>query len=90
MLQYNHMINTVSITDLKQNTAFIIKSAKTSGQPVVVLQRSEVAAVLLDPDYYKILEQSLEDLEDLRDIELRKNEPTIPMDKVMKKIFAKK
>ena len=83
------MINTVSITDLKQNTASIVKRAKASGQPVVVLQRSEVAAVLVDPDYYKVLEQALEDLEDLRDIELRKNEPTVSMDEYLKKRFGK-
>ena len=83
------MINTVSITDLKQNTASVVKKAKSSGQPVAVLQRSEVAAILLDPDYYKILEQALEDLEDLRDIELRKNEPTVSMDEYLKKRFAK-
>ena len=83
------MINTVSITDLKQNTADVVKNMKSSGQPVVVLQRSEVAAVLLDPDYYKVLEQALEDLEDLQDIELRKNEPTISMDEYFKKRFGK-
>ncbi len=83
------MINTVSITDLKQNTALIVKNAKTSGKPVVILQRSEVAAVLLDPDYYKKLEQALEDLEDLQDIELRKNEPTVSMDEYLKKRFNK-
>lgn len=80
------MINTVSITDLKQNTADVVKKMKSSGQPVVVLQRSEVAAVLLDPDYYKILEQALEDLEDLRDIELRKNDPTVSSEEVAKKL----
>ena len=80
------MINTVSITDLKQNTASVVKKAKSSGQPVVVLQRSEVAAILLDPDYYKMLEQALEDLEDLRDIELRKYDPTVPAEEVAKKL----
>lgn len=84
------MINTVSITDLKQNTADVVKKMKSSGQPVVVLQRSEPTAVLVDPNYYDMLERALEDLEDLRDIELRKNEPTIPMEEVMKKIAAKK
>lgn len=83
------MINTVSITDLKQNTADVVKKMKSSGQPVVVLQRSEPAAVLVDPDYYEILEAALEDLEDLRDIELRKNEPTVSMDEYLKKRFGK-
>ena len=83
------MINTVSITDLKQNTADVVKKMKSSGQPVVVLQRSEPAAVLVDPDYYEILEEALEDLEDLRDIELRKNEPTVSMDEYLKKRFSR-
>ncbi len=83
------MINTVSITDLKQNTASVVKKVKSSGQPVAVLQRSEVAAVLIDPDYYEILEGAVEDLEDLRDIELRKNEPTVSMDEYLKKRFGK-
>lgn len=82
------MINTVSITDLKQNTADVVKRVKT-GEPLVVMQRSEPAAVLVDPDYYELLEEALEDLEDLRDIELRKNEPTVSMDKYLEKRFGK-
>lgn len=80
------MINTVSITDLKQNTADVVKRVKTSGGPLVVMQRSEPAAVLVDPEYYEILEEALEDLEDLRDIELRKNDPTVPAEEVAKKL----
>ena len=80
------MINTVSITDLKQNTADVVKKMRTSGEPVMIIQRSEPAAVLVDPDYYETLEAALEDLEDLRDIELRKNDPTVPADEVAKKL----
>lgn len=80
------MINTVSITDLKQNTADVVKKMKSSGQPVVVLQRSEPTAVLIDPDYYEILEKSLEELEDLKVIEERKDEPTVSSKQVAKKL----
>lgn len=83
------MISTVSITDLKQNTASIVKKAKSSGKPVAVLQRSEVAAILLDPEYYERLEQALEDLEDLQAIVERKNEPTVPFEKYFNKRFGK-
>lgn len=83
------MINTVSITDLKQNTADVVKKLRTSGGSVVVMQRSEPAAVLVDPDYYEMLERALEDFEDLRDIELRKNEPTRSLDKYLDKRFGK-
>lgn len=83
------MISTVSITGLKQNTKKVVDDVKSSGKPTMVLQRSEIAAVLVDPDYYQMLEEALEDLEDLRDIELRKNEPTVSLDKYLEKRFGK-
>ena len=84
------MINTVSITDLKQNTAKVVKRVKEEGKPVVILQRSEPTAVLIDPKYYETLQQALEDLEDLMDVETRKNEPVIPFDKYFEKRFKRK
>ncbi len=83
------MINLVSITDLKQNTSGVINQVKTKGEPVAVIQRSELAAVLVSPKHYKKLEEALEDLDDLRVIEERKNEPTIPFETVAKKLGLK-
>lgn len=83
------MLNTVSITNLKQNTSDVVKRVRISGKPVVVMQRSEPAAVLVDPDYYEILEQALEDLKDLQAIEDRKNEPSVPFEEYFKKRFGK-
>lgn len=80
------MLNTISITELKQNTASVVKNVRESGGSVVVMQRSEPAAVLVDPEYYSALEAALEDLEDLRDIELRKNEPTVSSAEVARKL----
>lgn len=81
-----YMINTVSITDLKQNTAQILKGVKTSGKPTLVLQRSQIAAVLVDSEYFNLLEKALEDIADIQAIEERKNEPLIPFEKVAKKM----
>lgn len=78
------MINTVSITDLKQNTSNVVKKLKKDGKSVVVLQRSKIAAVLVDPQYFSILEESLEDLIDLKAIEDRKKEKRISFDEVVK------
>lgn len=83
------MLNTVSITDLKQNTAGVIAKVKSTGRPVVVIQRSEPAAVLVEPDHYELLEQALEDIEDLRDIEARKNEVGTPFEDYFNKRFKK-
>ena len=80
------MINAVSITDLKQNTAKIIGRVKTEGKSLIILQRSKAAAILVDPDYYDILEEALENVSDLKTIEDRKNEPRIPFEKVAGKL----
>lgn len=79
------MINTASITDLKQNTASIIKKLG-EGKSVVILQRSQTAAVLVDPDYYALLEEALETSSDLKAIEERKNEPTVSFEEIAKKL----
>lgn len=80
------MINTISITDLKQKAAAVITKVRSSGMPLVVMQRSKPAAVLVDPEYYKALEGALEDLEDLKAIEERQKEPNIPLKEVAQKL----
>lgn len=80
------MINTVSITGLKQNIAGVIKKIRSEGKPMVIIQRSEPAAVLLDPEYYEVLEKALEDKIDLKAIEDRKNEPRKSSRVVAKKL----
>lgn len=80
------MINAVSITDLKQNTSKIIGKVREEGKSLVILQRSKAAAVLVDPDYYDILEEALENALDLKIIEDRKNEQTTPFENVAKKL----
>ena len=83
------MINTTSITDLKQNMAGIIKRLREEGKSVVILQRSQAAAVLVDPDYYALLEDTLETSSDLKAIEERKDEPTVSFEEVSKKLDSK-
>ena len=83
------MINTVSITDLKQNTSKVIGKVREDGRSLVILQRSKAAAVLVDPDYYDILEEALEDLADLKAIEDRKRDATVSFDKYFIKRFGK-
>ncbi len=80
------MINTASITDLKQNTASIIKKLQEEGKSVVILQRSQAAAVLVDPNYFAILEEALETSIDLKAIEKRKNEQTVSLEEIARKL----
>jgi len=81
-----NMINTASITDLKQNTASIIKKLQEEGKSVVILQRSQAAAVLVDPNYFAILEEALETSIDLKAIEERKNEQTVSLEEIARKL----
>ena len=80
------MIDTVSITDLKQNTSSVVKKMQRGGKSIVVLQHSKPAAILVDPDYYTFLEQALEDLYDLKAIEERKSESKVSFTDVAKKL----
>lgn len=82
-------MNTVSITDLKQNTASVINKIKAGGKPMVVLQRSKPAAILVDPKYWESIEQALEDAEDIQAIEDRKDEPTVSLDEYFIKRFKR-
>ena len=85
-VRYNVYMQTVSITDLKQNTKAVIRRVRDSKRPLFVLQRSQPAAVLLNPKQYEAYEQFLEDRDDLQVIEDRKNEPTASLEKVAKEL----
>jgi prevent-host-death family protein len=80
------MLNTVSITDLKQNTSKIVGEVKSSGQDVTVMQRSRPTVTLIDAQKYQDLIRRLEDFEDIRSIEESKNEPHIPWEKVKQEL----
>ncbi|MBZ5591805.1 MAG: type II toxin-antitoxin system Phd/YefM family antitoxin [Acidobacteriia bacterium] len=53
----------IAITDLRQNSARIVKSLRTERRPVVILQRGRAAAVLENVDDYEMRLQRLELLE---------------------------
>ena len=83
------MIDTISITDLKQNASSVLKMVKDEGKTIMVLQRSKAAAMLVEPEYFSLLEKSLEDLEDLQAIKKRISEPTVSCEDVAKKFNSK-
>lgn len=43
----------IPITDLRQDAAAVVRSVQVSGEPVVIMQRSHAAAVLLSVDAYE-------------------------------------
>ena len=69
-----------------------LQTIKTKGakaipddMPVYLIVNSKTKSVLVPPDEYEMLIEALEDLEDMRAIEERKNEKTIPFEKFFSK-----
>jgi antitoxin YefM len=54
------------VSDFRANAAGMIEQVKTSGRPLVLTQRGESAAVLLDVAVYAELIEELELLSDVR------------------------
>jgi len=54
------------VSDFRANAAEMIEQVKTSGRPLVLTQRGESAAVLLDVAVYSELIEELELLSDVR------------------------
>ncbi|MBI3443768.1 type II toxin-antitoxin system Phd/YefM family antitoxin [Candidatus Woesebacteria bacterium] len=66
---------TVSVTDLKQNTASILKNVVKTGEPITIFQRSKPRAILADIEYFKALEEAVLNLTDSMEAERAKKEP---------------
>lgn len=82
--------NTLSISQLRQNTAEAINSVVASKQPTVIFQRSKPKAVLVDYDYYNTLEDSVLDFLDAREAEKAKTEAKIPFTQYLQKRWGDK
>ncbi len=65
-------IQTESVSGLRNNYEKVLK--QLSSGPVLLLQRSKLAAVLVAPDTWNALMRELEDLRDLVDIQQAKLE----------------
>jgi len=68
-------MQTASISQLKQQTAALINQAANSVEPIEIMQRSKVRAILVNRDYFSALEEAVMDLADALEAERAKNEP---------------
>lgn len=60
-------MNTVSVTELRQDATNILNSVVANQSPVYVIQNSKAKVVMLDAAYYLALQEALEDYEDILD-----------------------
>lgn len=74
-------MRTITLQDLRSRGA----KAIPDGRVVYLIVNSKTKAVLVPPEEYETLIEALEDLEDIRIIEERKNEGTIPFEQVFPK-----
>ncbi len=54
----------ISVSQLRQNAARILKEAQANGEPWVVVSRSRPVAVILSPDAYQAMQKRLRELEE--------------------------
>ncbi len=80
-------MNTISITDLRQNATKILDRVESSSEPTYVLQNSRVKAVILDAKSYEMLEDYMDGLEAQ---EALKEPGGIPIEEYVRKRWGKK
>ena len=71
---------------MRTTTLSTIKSlgskAIPDNAPIYLIVNSQVKSVLVPPEEYEMMVQALEELEDIKFIEERKHEKTVPFEKV--------
>lgn len=58
----------MAVSQVRENMAELIDDARLSKEPVYVTRRGKTVAVIVDPDIFKELMESAEDLIDLEEI----------------------
>jgi len=77
---------TVSVSDLRRDTARLLQRAGESDEPVYITQHGRPKAVLLGYQVYERLMAQLEDLADLGSVRERADEPTRPFAEFLQEI----
>ena len=78
-------VNTLSISELRKNTASVIEAVFKRKEPKMILQRSKPKAILVDIGYFNALEEMLFDITDSNEAEKAKKEKKDSFDEYIKK-----
>lgn len=76
---------TLPISELRQHAAAIIDDVVSKQQPMVIIQRSQPRAVLVDVMYFQALEDAVLDATDATEAEKAKKEKRVPLVNYLKK-----
>jgi len=69
----------ISISQLRQHAARLVRHVKDSQEPVVIMTRSKPSAVLVDVDYFSSLEEAVMDVTDSNEAERALKESKRPL-----------
>lgn len=81
--------NTLSISDLRKNTASVIETIFKKKEQRIILQRSKPKAVLVDIEYFRALEDLLFYITDSNEAERAKKEKGLPFNHYINKRWGK-
>lgn len=83
-------MNTVSVTDLRQDATNILNHVVATQMPTYIIRNSKARAVILDAEYYGNLQETIEDFMDVIDSQKALKEPgAILFEDYEKKRFGK-
>ncbi len=83
-------MNTVSVTDLRQDATNILNRVVATQEPTYIIQNSKTQVVILDAEYYGALQEALEDyLDGLDAQEALKESGSITIEEYAKKRWGK-
>ncbi len=78
-------MQTITISQLRQNAAAAVNSVIVAQEPAIILQRSRPTAVLVDVRYFQALEEAVLDASDAREATAAKTEERSPFRSYIKK-----
>jgi prevent-host-death family protein len=81
-------MNTISVSQLRAETAKLLARVTSGQEASVIMQRSKPKAVLVDYNYYQALEEAALDASDAREAEQAKKEKKLPLKTYLKKRFG--
>ena len=80
-------MNTISVSQLRAETAKILARVTSCQEAAVIMQRSKPRAVLVDYDYFQALEEVALDASDAHEAERAKRETKTPLETYIRKRF---
>lgn len=91
MINIDALDDTINTTDLRRDTRSVLKRVR-SGRPVALINNSQIAAIMVDPDLYKRMAEAYarSNAKAAREVaDQRRNEPTLTRQQAVSRLRAR-